>query len=178
MQVVLEKSLTALSVVEMGQVLSHLGLDCFVANFKKNEVCALLQTYDIQSLMSHILGHMRQIGGAGIQGINLQELGELAPESTRVERALLLRTIRDLDTATQVSHGLSLCMRRTAMHPNIIVLPHCITVQSLSVKTDVLGQLNVWFPGKFRAITDPPIYDRADTTIVRATHKVSFNIDI
>ena len=38
MQVVLDKGLTALSVREMGQVLSHLGLDCFVTNFKKHEV--------------------------------------------------------------------------------------------------------------------------------------------
>ena len=38
MQAVSNKGLAALSVHEMGQVLSHLGLDCFVANFKENEV--------------------------------------------------------------------------------------------------------------------------------------------
>ena len=45
-----------------------------------------------------------QIGGADLQRINLDELVKLAPKSTRVERAVLLRTIGDLD-ASQVSLG-------------------------------------------------------------------------
>ena len=55
-----------------------------------------------------------------------------------------------------------------------------ITLQSIpinegdAVSKQLLDQLNVWFHGKFRAIADPPIYDRGNTTIVRATHKVPF----
>ena len=37
----------------------------------------------------------------------------------------------------------------------------------------LLSQLNVWFPGEFRSIVDPPLYAREDTTVVQATHKVS-----
>jgi len=37
----------------------------------------------------------------------------------------------------------------------------------------LLRQLNAWFPGEFRSIADPPLYARDDTTVVRATHKVS-----
>ena len=45
MQAVCDRGLEALSVQEMGQLLSHLGLDCFVANFQENDVSALLRFY-------------------------------------------------------------------------------------------------------------------------------------
>ena len=45
MQIVLNKGLAALSVHEMGQVLSHLGLNCFVANFKNNGVGVTLYVF-------------------------------------------------------------------------------------------------------------------------------------
>ena len=45
MQAVLNKGLAALSAHEMGQVLSHLGLDCFVANFKNNGVGVTLYVF-------------------------------------------------------------------------------------------------------------------------------------
>ena len=37
---------------------------------------------------------------------------------------------------------------------------------------ELLRRLNVWFPGEFRAIADAPLHARADTTVVKATHKV------
>ena len=52
---------------------------------------------------SYFESNARQIGGADVQRINPEDLAELAPECTRVERALLLRTIADIDTAAQVS---------------------------------------------------------------------------
>ena len=42
MQTVLNKGLAALSVDEMGQVLSGLELDCFMDNFKNYGVSAIL----------------------------------------------------------------------------------------------------------------------------------------
>ena len=103
MQVVLDKGLTALSVREMGQVLSHLGLDCFVTNFKKHKVGAVICLCFVFLHAPYSGSHARQITGADIQCIDLEELIDLAPKCTRVERALLLRTICELDTAAQVS---------------------------------------------------------------------------
>ena len=45
MQAVLNKGLAALSAHEMGQVLSHLGLGCFEANFKNNGVGVALYVF-------------------------------------------------------------------------------------------------------------------------------------
>lgn len=56
----------------------------------------------------------------------------------------------------------------------LYTLAHGLAPQNPS-NTGLLRQLNVWFPGEFRAIVDPPLYARADTTVVQATHKVSLN---
>ena len=79
----------------------------------------------------------------------MQDLVDISPQSTRIERKLLLRYIQDIEAAAQV------------------------TLDSLSTEHEELRrQLNVWFPGKFRAASGTPLYTHDDTTVVRATHKV------
>ena len=46
-------------------------------------------------------------------------------------------------------------------------------MQNPSNTSALLRQLNVWFPGEFRAIVDTPLYARGETTVVQATHRVS-----
>ena len=59
---------------------------------------------------------MRQIKGTGLRGMNLTELGEISPASTRVERKMLLRTIQDIETASQVPVLLGLGVRKCHSH--------------------------------------------------------------
>ena len=50
---------------------------------------------------------MPQINGAGLHGMDLEEVGEISPSSTRVERKMLLRAIQDIETLSQVLLWLS-----------------------------------------------------------------------
>ena len=82
-----------------------------------------------------------------------EDVQEYAPQCTRVECKLLLRRIQDITAVTEVSLQ--------------------VPLQNLSTDHDgLLRQLNMWFPGKFRAALGTPLYVHDDTTVVRATHKV------
>ena len=52
------------------------------------------------------------------------------------------------------------------MHTHIAFSP-----QNLS--NGLLQKLNVWFPGEFKAVVEPPLHIRNDTIVVQATRKVS-----
>ena len=81
--------------------------------------------------------------------MNMEEILQISPSSTRAECKALLRSIANIEAATELS------------------------VQNLSTDHDgLLRQLNMWFPGKFRAALGTPLYVHDDTTVVRATHKV------
>ena len=54
---------------------------------------------------------MRQINGTDLRGMELEELCEISPASTRVERKMLLRTIQDIETVSQVSLWLGFTRR-------------------------------------------------------------------
>ena len=91
-----------------------------------------------------------QIDGATLRDMSMEEILQVSPRATRVECKLLLRIIRDMTTITQIS------------------------LLSLSTGNEgLLQQLNTWFPGRFRAAVGTPLYAHDDTTVVRATHKVS-----
>ena len=82
--------------------------------------------------------------------MSMEEIPQVAPGATRVEYKVLWRSIQDIEAATQIS------------------------LQSLSTENEgLLRQLNNWFPGKFRAAVGTPLYAHDDTTVLRATHKVS-----
>ena len=91
-----------------------------------------------------------QVDGAALRDLNMEDIAEIAPGATRAETKLLLRSIRDMQVATEVS------------------------LQQLSTENEgLLRQLNKWFPGKFRTAIGTPLYAHDETTVVRATHKVS-----
>ena len=90
-----------------------------------------------------------QINGAVLRDLKIGDIAEIAPRATRVERKLLLRTIQDIQAATEVS------------------------LQKLSTENEgLLRQVNELFPGKFRTATGTPLYAHDDTTVVQAKHKV------
>ena len=85
----------------------------------------------------------------------MEDMADIAPGATRAETKLLLRSIRDIQAATEVS------------------------LQQLSTENEgLLRQLNKWFPGKFRAAVAEPLYSHDDTTVVRSTHKVISVLDV
>ena len=85
----------------------------------------------------------------------MEDLAEIAPDATRAETKLLLRSIRDIQVATEVS------------------------LQQLSTENEgLLRQLNKWFSGKFRTATGTPLYAHDETTVVRAAHKVILVLDV
>ena len=79
----------------------------------------------------------------------MEALSEMAPDATRAECKLLLRSTRDMETSAKSALQLS------------------------TTNEGLLQQLNMWFPGKFRAAVGEPLYAHDDTTVVQATHKVS-----
>ena len=85
----------------------------------------------------------------------MEDIAEIALDATRAETRLLLRIIRDIKAATEVS------------------------LQQISTENEgLLRQLNKWFPGKFRTATGTPMYAHDDTTVVRAAHKVISVLDV
>ena len=91
-----------------------------------------------------------QIDGATLRGLKPEDIEDIAPGVTRVEKKLLLRSIQDMTAVAEVS--------------------------LYDVSTDnegLLRQLNTWFPGKFRAASGDPLYAHDETKVVLATHKVS-----
>ena len=78
------------------------------------------------------------------------DIQEISPLACRIECKLLLCIIRDMTTTTQIS-----------------------LLSLLTENEGLLKQLNTWFPGRFRAAVGTPLYAHDDTTVVRATHKVS-----
>ena len=49
MQTLLDKGLAAQSVEELGKLLSHLGLHCFVKEFKANKVSLVSETFVVRA---------------------------------------------------------------------------------------------------------------------------------
>ena len=117
---------------------------------------------------------MRQVNGSGLVRLDQEELREISPESTRVQRKLLLKTIRALEATSQVSPWLGPApecscgiVPRTHLRPDL----DCV-LQNLSSTGALFRELNVWFPGKFRSIADTPLHENGDTIVVAAIHKV------
>lgn len=120
---------------------------------------------------------MYQISGADLQGMDLEELHEISPNRTRVERKLLLQMIEDIQAVAQVS--LVLCWPYCVLDMGVRqrhthIFAH---VQNPSNTSGLLRQLKEWFPGDFRAIVGT-LYVKDDTTVVQATHKVSPILDL
>ena len=90
-----------------------------------------------------------QIDGPTLRDMDMGVLSQMAPEATRAECKLLLRSTRDMETSANMLLQLS------------------------TTNEGLLHQLNMWFPGKFRAAVAEPLYAHDDTTVVQATHKVS-----
>ena len=85
----------------------------------------------------------------------MEDIVEIAPDATRAETKLLLRSIRDMQAATEVS------------------------LQQLSTENEgLLRQLNKWFSGKFRTAIGTPLYAHEETTVVQSTHKVISVLDV
>jgi len=90
------------------------------------------------------------ITGKDLQGMSLEDVQEISPNRTRAECKLLVRQIKQIQAISQ----------------------------NASNTGSLLRQLNAWFSGEFRSITDPPLYARDDTTVVQATHKASGQVAV
>ena len=114
----------------------------------------------------------------------LKELREISPNRTRAECKLLLRRIKEVQAASQVAMRVrcacrynvvgKLCARAYFLNSLIYFLRECL--QNSTSGIGLLHQLNVLFPVEFRAIEQPFLHARGDTTVVKATHKVSLLI--
>ena len=112
---------------------------------------------------------MSQITGDDLDDMSLEILRDTAPDRTRAECKLLLQTVSDIQTASQVCCCVFVCP--VAYRAAVTFKPDFAS-QNPSNARGLLRQLNVWFPGEFRAIADAPLYSRGETTVVQATHKV------
>ena len=118
----------------------------------------------------------------------LKELREISPNRTRAECKLLLRRIKEVQAASQVTVWVRFACRyiyiynvvdklRAHVHAFIFLIyffRECL--QNSTSGIGLLHQLNVLFPLEFRTIEQPFLHERGDTTVVKATHKVSLLI--
>ena len=140
---------------EAGQLLSRLGAHGVLEPFQKNlvstEKCCCFTAERLANLTLICV----QVDGTALRDLKMEDIGEVAPDATRAESKLLLRSIRDIQVATEVS------------------------LQQLSTENEgLLRQLNKWFPGKFRTAIATPVYAHEETTVVRSTHKVISVLDV
>ena len=149
------KGLEALSVKETGQLLSRLGAHGVAESFQKNDVSEEKRCCVTAKCLTTLTLICLQINGADLRDLNMKDIAAIAPRATRVERKLVLRTIQEIQVATEVS------------------------LRKLSTENEgLLRQLNELFPGKFRTATGTPLYAHGDTTVVQATHKVIAVLDV
>ena len=135
----------------MSRLGAHGVADCFKKNSVSNEKCCCVTTKCLSTLTFICL----QINGAVLRDLKTQDILDIAPRATRVESKLLLRTVKDMQVATEVS------------------------LQKLSTENEgLLRQLNTWFAGNFRTATGTPLYAHDETTVVQAIHKVISVLDL
>ena len=118
----------------------------------------------------------------------LKELREISPNRTRAECKLLLRRIKEVQSASQVTmwarfacrYNVAGKLRARVHHVHILQILNDFLIfflreypQNSTSGIGLLHQLNILFPLEFRAIEQPFLHERGDTTVVKATHKVS-----
>ena len=82
---------------EIGQLLSYLGLHVFLTAFETHAVSAATNVYAAAVCLVQLTIIWLQIDGSTLRDMGMEDLSDIAPDATRVECKLLVRSIRDIE---------------------------------------------------------------------------------